>query len=93
MVATSIEYDFKKAAAFVARGNELEAAAAKTKIPFEDLKEYTEDYADDWNRLIKSERGLMLGQAGAEAVVEGHGGEKMSEFKRPRSRNRGRRSA
>ena len=69
MVATTIEYDFEKAAAFVARGNELEAAAAKTKIPFEDLKEYTEDYADDWNRLIKSERGLMLGQAGAEALT------------------------
>ncbi len=69
MVAIAIEYDFEKAAGLVARGNELEAAAAKTKIPFEDLKEYTIEYADVWHRIIKNERAQMLGQAGAEALT------------------------
>ena len=69
MVALSLDYDFEKAAGLVARGNELESAAAKTKIPFKDLKEYTIEYADVWNRIIKNERALMLGQAGAEALT------------------------
>ena len=51
------------------RGNELESAAAKTKIPFKDLKEYTIEYADVWNRIIKNERQQLLGQAGAEALT------------------------
>ncbi len=69
MVALAIEYDFEKAAGLVARGNELEAAAAKSKIPFEDLKEYTIEYADVWHRIIKNERQQLLGQAGAEALT------------------------
>ena len=67
MVALSIHYDYEKAAGLVARGNELEAAAAKAKIPFEDLKEYTIEYAEVWHRIIKNERQQLLGQAGAEA--------------------------
>ncbi len=69
MSAITIEYDFEKAAGLVARGNDLELAAAKTKIPLKNLKEYTRDYAIEWNRTIKHERGLMLGQAGAEALT------------------------
>ncbi len=69
MVALAIEYDFEKAAGLVARGNELESAAAKTKIPFKDLKEYTIEYAEVWNRIIKNERQQLLGQAGAEALT------------------------
>ena len=69
MVALSLDYDYEKAAGLVARGNELEAAAAKTKIPFKDLKEYTIEYADVWNRIIKNERQQLLGQAGAEALT------------------------
>ena len=69
MVALSLDYDYEKAAGLVARGNELESAAAKTKIPFEDLKEYTIEYADVWHRIIKNERQQLLGQAGAEALT------------------------
>ena len=69
MVALAIDYDYEKAAGLVARGNELESAAAKTKIPFKDLKEYTIEYADVWNRIIKNERQQLLGQAGAEALT------------------------
>ena len=69
MVALSIEYDYEKAAGLVARGNELEAAAAKTKIPFEHLKEYTMEYAEVWHRIIKNERQQLLGQAGAETLT------------------------
>ena len=69
MVALSLDYDYEKAAGLVARGNELESAAAKTKIPFKDLKEYTIEYADVWNRIIKNERQQLLGQAGAEALT------------------------
>ena len=69
MVALSIHYDYEKAAGLVARGNELEAAAAKAKIPFEDLKEYTIEYAEVWHRIIKNERQQLLGQAGAEALT------------------------
>ena len=61
MVALSLDYDYEKAAGLVARGNELESAAAKTKIPFEDLKEYTSEYAEVWNRIIKNERQQLLG--------------------------------
>ena len=69
MVALSLDYDYEKAAGLVARGNELEAAAAKTKIPFEHLKEYTMEYAEVWHRIIKNERQQLLGQAGAEALT------------------------
>ena len=69
MVALSLDYDYEKAAGLVARGNELESAVAKTKIPFKDLKEYTIEYADVWHRIIKNERQQLLGQAGAEALT------------------------
>ena len=69
MVALSLDYDYEKAAGLVARGNELEAAASKTNIPYEDLKEYTMEYAQVWHRIIKNERQKLLGQAGAEALM------------------------
>ena len=61
--------DFEKAAGLVARGTELETAAKRLNIPFDELKEYTKEYSEEWNRTIKSERGSMLGQAGAEALM------------------------
>ena len=69
MVALSLDYDYEKAAGLVARGNELEVAASKTNIPYEDLKEYTMEYAQVWHRIIKNERQKLLGQAGAEALT------------------------
>lgn len=60
---------FEDAATLVARGTELEIAATKTGISFDELKYYTKEHSEEWSQFVKIERQRSLAQAGAEALL------------------------